>query len=303
MKHDSTKTVLITGATAGIGRHAALHLAARGHLVFATGRSREALASLAAESNGRIEIVPLDVTDAASIAAAASQVRERLAGRGLDVLINNAGFGIAVPTLELTDADLRSQYETNVFGLMNVTRAFLPDMVARRRGRVINVSSIGGRFTFPFFGGYNSTKYAVESLSDALRREVRPFGVDVVLVEPGPIRSNFANRSMDGVNRYRSATSPYAAVYARADQIQAMTEKNSYSPMHTSRAITRAVESRRPSARYLAPGHMAAMLWLLNGLPTRWVDALLAVATGINPRGLGVSAQPAAASLPSVQSA
>ena len=103
-----------------------------------------------------------------------TEVDARTAGHGLDVLVNNAGFGVLGPTAEITEADMRRQYETNVFGLMNVTRAFLPRMRERRAGRIINVSSVGGRMTLPWFGVYNSTKYAVESLSDALRYELRP---------------------------------------------------------------------------------------------------------------------------------
>src|SRR5204862_3461092 len=127
---------------------------------------------------------------------AAQAVETMTNGRGLDVLVNNAGFGVLGPTSEITDAETRRQYETNVFGLMNVTRAFLPKMIERRAGRVINVSSVGGRITLPYFGVYNSTKYAVESLSDALRYELRPFGIDVALIEPGIIRTNFESTAV-----------------------------------------------------------------------------------------------------------
>src|SRR5215468_9431026 len=190
----SSKTVFITGATAGIGRTTALHLASLGHHVIASGRRRAELDKLAAEGRGlagKLDVVALDVTQAASIAAAVDEVARLLGDRGLDVLINNAGFGVLGPTSEISDAEMRRQYETNVFGLMNVTRAFLPGMRARRAGRIINVSSIGGRITLPYFGVYNSTKYAVESLSDALRYELAPFGIDVALIEPGVIRTNF----------------------------------------------------------------------------------------------------------------
>src|SRR5277367_6145451 len=142
------QTILVTGATSGIGRHAALHLAARGHRVFASGRNVEVLAALKSTPDGAaLEILPLDVTDGASIARAREIVDARTGGRGIDVLVNNAGFGILGPTELITDADMRAQYETNVFGLMAVTRAFLPAMRARRAGRIINVSSLGGRHT------------------------------------------------------------------------------------------------------------------------------------------------------------
>src|SRR5687768_1474346 len=151
-----TKTILITGATSGIGRDAALYLARRGYRVFATGRREDVLAQLRRDADGLpLETIVLDVTDATSIAAAKRTVDTKTNGRGIDVLVNNAGYGTAAPTEMLTDEDLRAMFETNVFGLMAVTRAFLPQMRDRGEGRIINVSSIGGRFTFPFFGGYN----------------------------------------------------------------------------------------------------------------------------------------------------
>jgi NAD(P)-dependent dehydrogenase (short-subunit alcohol dehydrogenase family) len=187
------KTILITGATAGIGRHAALELVRQGHHVIATGRRATALAtlkdeasSLASMRGGRLDVLPLDVTDANSVAAAAAAVGDLTSNRGVDVLVNNAGYGQMGPVEEVSDAELRRQYDTNVFGLMSVTRAFLPKMRERGDGRVVNVGSIGGRYTFPLMGAYNSTKYAVESLSDALRNELAPFGIDVSIVEPGP---------------------------------------------------------------------------------------------------------------------
>src|SRR3954468_21029938 len=184
----TSKTVLITGATAGIGRTTALHLARLGHHVIASGRKPTELARLAAEARGlagTLDVPPLDVTQASSIAAAVVEVTRLTGERGLDALINNAGFGVLGPTSEISDAEMRRQYDTNVFGLMNVTRAFLPRMRERGAGRIITVSSIGARITLPYFGVYNSTKYAVESLSDALRFELRAFGIDVVLIEPG----------------------------------------------------------------------------------------------------------------------
>src|SRR5579871_1628690 len=178
----TTQTILITGATSGIGRETALYLARRGHRVIASGRNREQLASLKEEAAGAaLETVRLDVCDAQSIAEAAKEVERTTGGRGIDALVNNAGFGFAVAADEMTDADLRAQFETNVFGLMAMVRAFVPQMRARGRGRIVNVSSVGGRVTLPFFGAYNATKYAVESLSDAMRIELKPFGVDVAI--------------------------------------------------------------------------------------------------------------------------
>lgn len=278
--------VLVTGATAGIGRHLALELVARGHHVIATGRNEAALARLAEEVPGgaTLDTVVLDVTDAASIERATRDVDERTGGHGIDVLVNNAGYGIIAPTAEISDADLRSQFETNVFGLMAVTRAFLPAMRARGRGRIINVSSVGGRVTMPFFGGYNATKYAVESLSDALRREIAPFGIDVVLVEPGPIRTEFARKSVDLADAYKDGA--YAAIYREADAMRARIEAASPGPDVVSSAIVHAIEARRPRVRYVVPFSSRLMLALMAILPTRLADAILRRVLGITPRRL-----------------
>jgi len=274
---DKKQTILVTGATSGIGRHAALYLAKRGHRVFASGRNEKALAALkaspeAAALGAALETVQLDVTDAASIARARDTVNARTGGRGVDALINNAGFGVLGPTELITDADMRAQYETNVFGLMAVTRAFLPEMRGRRSGRIINVSSLGGRHTLPFFGVYNSTKYAVESLSDALRIELGPFGVHVSLIEPGAIETEFTPRSLDGGAKYRRADSPYAPVLGAFDRMERMAKQTAVGPAPVSRAIARAVESWRPRARYVAPRFAGLFVALMRFVPTRWAD-------------------------------
>ncbi len=282
---DKKLTIVITGATSGIGKHAALHLVRRGHRVIATGRNPAALERLKLEGPN-LDTVRLDVTDAGSVAAAVAEIDELTGGAGVDVLVNNAGYGMAAPLSETTDTDLRAQYETNVFGLMAVTRAFLPRMMERRAGRIVNVSSVGGRVTFPLFGAYNSTKYAVESLSDALRRELRPFGVEVVLIEPGPIKTEFSNHAMEYVGKYSNEASPYAAIYARADEIKRQADGMSAGPEVISRAIEKAILARRPAARYVAPFSSRLVLLFMTLLPTRWVDALLTRVTGLTPKSL-----------------
>lgn len=212
MKTTAKSTVLVTGATSGIGRAASLQFAEAGYRVFATGRNPAALARLAEEASGRMETLVLDVTAARSIAEAREEVLGRTGGHGLDVLVNNAGFGVAAPVELVRDADLRAQFETNVFGLVSVTRAFLPEMRQRGSGRILNVSSINGRFTLPFLGIYDASKYAVESLSDAMRMELAGFGIEVVLIEPGPTRSDFAQRAGAILSTYATGASPYAPV-------------------------------------------------------------------------------------------
>jgi NAD(P)-dependent dehydrogenase (short-subunit alcohol dehydrogenase family) len=230
----------------------ALHLAKEGHHVIATGRKPAELSKLATEAEGlRLDTLKLDVTSPSSIADAVAAVDKLTGGKGPDVLVNNAGFGVLGPSSEITDAEMRRQYETNVFGLMNVTRAFLPRMIERRAGRIINVSSMGGRFTLPYFGVYNSTKYAIESLSDALRYELRPFGIDVALIEPGVIRTNFEATAVANIDAY--SKSPYRNALAKYEQMSKLADRFASNPIVIAKAISRAIRARRPAARYVAP--------------------------------------------------
>jgi short-subunit dehydrogenase len=291
------KTILITGATAGIGRHAALELVRQGHHVIATGRRENALVALAEEAakigKGKLEGIRLDVCDEEAVKAVAADVLERTNGRGIDVLVNNAGYGQMGPLEEVSDAELRKQYDTNVFGLMNVTRAFLPKMRERGNGTIINVSSIGGRTTFPLMGAYNSTKYAVESLSDALRRELAPFGIAVSLVEPGPIRTEFNDTAMATINHDRVGASVYAPVVAQAEKFREKFEKQSAGPEVTTKAIVHAVNARRPRVRYVVPFSSALMLAIVSWLPTRAVDAIFRVMSGLTKKNLASIPPPA----------
>jgi len=289
----NSKTVLITGATAGIGRTTALHLAQLGHHVIASGRKLLELARLAADAKGlpgALDVVALDVTQAASIAAAVEAVARLTGARGLDVLINNAGFGVLGPTSEISDAEMRRQYETNVFGLMNVTRAFLPGMRARRAGRIINVSSMGGRITLPYFGVYNSTKYAVESLSDALRYELRPFGIDVALIEPGVIRTNFEATAVSALDGF--AATPYARSLANYQRMSKSADRFASDPIVVARGIARAVGARRAAARYVTPRVTSLALWLSQLLPTSVWDWAMRRAGYLTPEALDLSAVP-----------
>ena len=267
----TSKIVLVTGATAGIGRMSALYLARQGHHVIATGRKVAELAKLKAEAAGlELDTLVLDVTSEASIANAVGEVDAITNGHGLDVLVNNAGFGVLGPTAEISDSEMRRQYETNVFGLMNVTRAFLPKMRERKAGRIVNVSSVGGRITLPFFGVYNSTKYAVESLSDALRYELRAWNIDVTLIEPGVIRTNFEATALGGVDQF--AKSAYAPAMAKVDELSKKFDRFASEPIVIAKAIARAVRARRSPARIVAPRSTSFILWMSALMPTRMWD-------------------------------
>ncbi len=277
-------TILITGATAGIGRTTALHLARAGHSVIATGRRESALESLREEARGTgLLTLVLDVTKPESIAAARARVDEITDGQGLDVLVNNAGYGLIGPAEMLADADVRAQFDTNVFGLLAMVRAFVPAMRARGAGRIVNVSSVGGRVTFPFMGAYNATKYAVESLSDAMRIELSAFGIKVVLIEPGVIQTEFADVAMATKGE---TAGPYAAILANADRVQRRFESTGVGPEHVARAIERAITARRPSARYVVPLRTFLVIVLFRLLPTSWTDAAFRMLAGISARAL-----------------
>jgi short-subunit dehydrogenase len=289
----TSKIVLITGATAGIGRMTALHLAKEGHHVIATGRKAAELTKLATEAVGlRLDTLRLDVTSPASIADAVTAVDLLTEGKGIDVLVNNAGFGILGPSAEISDAEMRRQYETNVFGLMNVTRAFLPRMRERRAGRIINVSSMGGRITLPYFGVYNSTKYAIESLSDALRYELRPFGIDIALIEPGVIRTNFETTAVADIDTYRKT--PYGRAFEKYEEMSKAADRFSSDPIVIAKAISRAVRARRPAARYVAPRSTNLILWFRVLAPTSVWDWARRKIGYLNAKTLDVNA-PAAA--------
>lgn len=268
------QTVLITGATAGIGRTTALYLAARGYHVIATGRRAGELEALraVAPAGSRLDTAILDVTSAESIARAIVEVDRLTHGHGLDVLINNAGFGVVGPLTEITDAELRRQYDTNVFGLMAVTRAFVPAMRDRGRGRIVNVSSMGGKMTIPFMAAYNSTKYALESLSDGLRYELSAFGIDVVLIEPGVINTKFADTAMTPVAQYQDTV--YGPAIAKADVLRGRMEATAAKPEVVARAIHKAIRRKRPAARYVAPWYGSIFLGLLAVTPTRLADVV-----------------------------
>jgi NAD(P)-dependent dehydrogenase (short-subunit alcohol dehydrogenase family) len=266
--------ILITGATSGIGRHAALHLARSGHRVIATGRRMPLLDSLRAEAaSADLHTLRLDVTDPASIDAALARTREILGPSNLDVLINNAGYPMTGPLELITDAELREQFDVNVFGLMNVTRAVVPAMRERGQGMIINISSVSGRVAFPFMGPYVASKFAVEALSDSLRMELHPFGIKVVIIEPGPIRTNISAVASARVERFRQSK-VYARAMRKGEEILRDFDRKGAEPAVVSKLIERILRKRRPRPRYIVPAGNRLSVWLLTKLPTRWADAL-----------------------------
>jgi NAD(P)-dependent dehydrogenase (short-subunit alcohol dehydrogenase family) len=242
--------VLITGCSTGIGRETAAHLAAKGWTVYATARSPESIADLA-ESG--CKTLALDVTDEGSMRAAVEAVEA--AEGAVGALINNAGYSQsgAVETLDL-DA-VRAQFETNVFGLVRMCQLVLPGMRRQRRGRIVNISSIGGKLVFPGGGAYHGTKHAVEAFSDALRFEVKGFGVDVVIVEPGLIKTEFATAATTALHAGNSDDGPYehfnrAVGAATVGAYEGPAARLGGGPEKVAKAIEKAIVKRRPKVRY-----------------------------------------------------
>jgi len=251
---DTSQTVFITGGTDGLGRAAAILLAVRGYRVFAASRSaekRSELDKLAAGKKLPIETLELDVCDDASVQRAVQDVLHWVGA--IDVLINNAGVGYMAVIEDLRLEDLRRQFETNVFGVLRVTQAVLPHMRERRRGRILMTSSVAGLLTPPTYGAYSSSKHALEALSNALRLEMFPFNIEVILIEPGYIVTNFQQTAKALAEPYIEAAKagPYAKVYAGAWSGADKSRRDSKStPEDCARVILEAIESPHPKARY-----------------------------------------------------
>jgi NAD(P)-dependent dehydrogenase (short-subunit alcohol dehydrogenase family) len=270
------RVVLITGCSSGIGRATAAHLAERGWTVYASARRTEAIADLA-ELGCRT--LALDVTDEDSMKAAVTSVEE--AEGAVGVLVNNAGYSQsgAVETVSLER--IRAQFETNVFGLVRMCQLVLPGMRRQRAGRIVNVSSMGGRMTFPGGGAYHGTKYAVEAFSDALRFELRGFGVDVVVIEPGLIKTRFGETAVgsieaaagDGDDPYADFNAAVGA--ATAGAYEGPLARLGGGPETVARAIERAISAERPKTRYLVTPSARLILAQRRLLPDRAWDAFL----------------------------
>ena len=279
-------SVLITGCSSGIGQAAALALHEAGRTVVATARNPATLSGLADRG---LRTLALDVTDEASMQAAVD------AAGPIGVLVNNAGYGLYGTVEQLPMTEIRRQFETNFFGLVRLTQLVLPGMRAAGGGRILNVSSMGGRATLPGGAFYHASKYAVEALSDALRMEVARFGIDVVLIEPGPVRtpwndvaagsvavsaapggaasSSAANGNGNGADPYAGFKDAVTAAFSTATD--GPLARFSSSADDIAKVITRAVTARRPRTRYLINPVARTTVTLRRWLPDRAYDAVL----------------------------
>jgi NADP-dependent 3-hydroxy acid dehydrogenase YdfG len=263
--------VLVTGASSGIGRATAIEFATRGHQVFAAARRDEALAGLAAQTPN-IRAVTLDVTDAGSVESAWDKIQAATGGRGVDVLVNNAGFALSGPVEVLADADVKRQFDTNVFGLLTLTRTVLPAMRERGSGRVINISSLVGRTTFSGMGVYGATKYAVEALSDALRQEVAGLGIQVVIIEPGFVATGLGEAADGHPAAGQDIPQAYTEMMARGSRYVAAQIAKGIAPRQVAAAVVSAAEHPKPRTRYVVPGSARPLITLLTSLPDRLAD-------------------------------
>jgi len=260
---------VVTGASTGFGAAIARHLAGRGFRVFGTVRRAEDEVALARDG---VTVVRMDVTDTASIARAREQVERALTGAPLEGLVNNAGIPAAGP-LELFPLDeLRRVLEVNLVGALAVTQAFLP-LLKASRGRIVNISSIAGRGALPFMGPYAASKFALEAISDSLRRELLPFGVRVIVIEPGSFKTAIWSK-VEAMDVRRYAGTPYESVLDRFRRAVLRGAERAPPPDKVVRSVWRALNDRRPPLRVIVSPHGwldRIPLWI----PDRWLDWLI----------------------------
>jgi NAD(P)-dependent dehydrogenase (short-subunit alcohol dehydrogenase family) len=272
------RSVLVTGASTGIGRATALRLDASGWKVFAGVRREEDAASLGAEASERLAPVFLDVTDADEIVAAAERIEAESQG-GLDGLVNNAGVAIPGPLETVPLEDFRRQLEVNLVAYVAVTQAMLPQ-IRLAEGRVVFLSSIGGRIAFPFGGPYHASKFGTEAIGDVFRQELRPWGLKVSIVEPGSIDTPIWERGQRTAEEIE-AKSPrtnllYGAAIGKFRKVIEDTAERGIPPEKVAKAISHALESSRPKSRYLVGLDAKVQARLKPLIPTPLFDRIVA---------------------------
>lgn len=263
------KTVLVTGASAGIGKATAILLAQNGYNVYGAARRMEKMQDL--NSYG-IKPVALDVTNDESAIACVEKIFKE-AGN-IDILVNNAGFGSYGAVEDVTIQDAKYQLEVNVFGAMRLTQLVLPKMRQNKYGKIINISSVGGKIALPLGGWYHASKFAIEALSDTIRMEVKPFGVDVVVIEPGGTNSEWGEIALESMDRV-SGNTAYKEMVRQVEKGFKQTLNNNPEPVVIARLIKKAIEANNPKTRYVG-GYMAKpLLFLRNILSDKMLDRII----------------------------
>ena len=282
----SPKAVVITGVSSGLGRAAAEELADHGYDVFGSVRRESDAAGLRERLGARFIPLLFDVTDEAAVRAAAAQVADILGGRGLAGLVNNAGIGIGGPLLYQPLEEIRRVFEVNVLGALSVTQAFLPLLGAKlpqahAPGRIVNISSVGGKIAFPFLGAYSASKHALEAASDALRRELSIYGIDVIVIEPGAVRTAIWDKAEQEDLSSRYAGTDYAVIAARFQKGFIEGGRAGMPAEVIGRVIREALESPRPKTRYALPTNRLTGWIIPRLLPDRWLDRLIVSRVGL----------------------
>jgi short-subunit dehydrogenase len=264
------KTVLVTGASAGIGRVTAIYLAQNGYRVYGAARRTDKMQDL--KTHG-IKPIALDVTKEESVMACVEQIFKEVGS--IDILVNNAGFGMEGAIEDISMEDARYQFEVNVFGAMRLAQLVLPKMRENSYGKIINISSVGGKIAFPLGGWYHASKFALEALSDSMRNEVKEFGIDVVVVEPGATKSEWGNVATDILLKVSGHTA-YKDLTIKTQNLFTRLSKNMAEPIVISKLVKKGIEAKSPKARY-TPSQMASslLLFLKKILSDKQMDKLI----------------------------
>jgi short-subunit dehydrogenase len=271
----SKKVIIITGASSGIGKATAKKLISEGHTVYAGARRVENMQDLK-EMGGKI--ISLDVTDNPSIENFVNQVIQE-EGK-IDVLFNNAGFGLYGPVEDLTIDQARHQFEVNLFGLARITQLVIPQMREQGSGKIINTSSMGGKIYTPLGAWYHATKHALEGWSDCLRLELKGFGIDVVIIEPGAIETGFGDEVLKGLPE-KSKSGPYAPII---EGVLAAFAGGSIKPSSAdviAGVVSKAISSKKPKTRYLAGAMSHQLIWIRRLLGDRGYDKVVGGMMGV----------------------
>ncbi|MDJ1505809.1 oxidoreductase [Xanthocytophaga agilis] len=263
------KNVLVTGASAGIGKATAIYLAQNGYNVYGAARRMEKMQELTTYG---IQPIALDLTEEESIQTCVEHIFKEAGS--IDVLVNNAGFGSEGAIEDVTMQEAKSQMEVNVFGAMHLTQLVLPKMRENRYGKIVNISSVGGRIALPLSGWYHASKFAIEALSDSMRMEVKPFGIDVIVIEPGGIKSEWGEIAMQSLVRV-SGNSAYKEMVKGAEKGYKRTENNNSEPIVIARLIKKAIEANKPKTRYAGGSMAKPLLFLRSILSDKMLERLI----------------------------
>lgn len=279
--------IFITGVSTGIGYEAAKYLVDKGFYVFGSVRKQSDADRIKARLGEQFFPLIFDVTNVESLKIAVEQVKAITGNTGLKALVNNAGITIFGPLMHLSPEEFQHQLDINVVGAFSVTQAFLPLLgtdkkSVREPGRVVNISSISGKIAMPFFGAYASSKYALEAMSDSLRRELNLYGIDVILIEPGITATPFLDKIREQFNRFQKTD--YAPILEEYASKTMDRQKSAISVEVVSQAIFKAITSKSPKVRYALPNNWIFGWYLPRFLPARTVDRMIAKLNGISKK-------------------